>query len=158
VLTSKLTTTGYTTLAGFTTFNSRSLKWPAAFQSRTLLNMYRREATSLATNDEFTLAAPGAIALLCPKDDQKIGCMPDLKTVHIDLLQAVPASGRIITDTLIDRNPTRQATLFNYTGPGQLGAAIKAKGMVVGEANSYPTAAFNADLFRKMPYRIAGNS
>lgn len=158
ILTSKLTTTGYTALTGFTTFNSRSLKWPAAFQSRGLLNLYRREATTLATNDEFTLAAPGAIALLAPKDDQKIGCMPDLKTVHIDLLQAVPASGRIITDVLIDRNPTRVANLFNYSGPGPAGAAIKAKGVVVGEANNYPIQTFNADLSRKLPYRIQGNS
>lgn len=158
ILTSKLTTTGYTALTGFTTFNSRSLKWPAAFQSRTLLNMYRREATALGTNDEFVLAAPGAIALLAPRDDQKIGCMPDLKTVHIDLLQAVPASGRMITDTLIDRNPTRVASLFNYKGTGALGNAVKSIGKVRGQRDNYPISAFNADLARKLPYVIDGNS
>lgn len=158
ILTSKLTTTGYTTLAGFTTFNSRTLKWPAAYQSRGLLNKYRRESTTLATNDEFTLSAPGAIALQAPYDDQKIGCMVDCKTVHIDLLQAIPTSGRMITDVLIDRNPTRTANLFNYNGPGPMGAAVKALGQVVGEAGSYPVSQFNADLARKMPYRVKGNS
>lgn len=158
ILTSKLTTTGYTTLAGFSTFNSRTLKWPAAFQARTLLNMYRREQGALGANDEFTLAAPGAVPLYVPKKDQKIGTMVDCKTVHIDLLQAVPASGRIVTDTLIDRNPGRMAALFNYKGSGPLGSAVKSIGRVKGEADSYPVAAFNADLARKLPYRIDGNS
>jgi hypothetical protein len=158
ILTSKLTTTGYTSLAGFTTFNSRSLKWPAAFQARTLLNMYRREHMALGANDEFTLAAPGAVALLTPHRDQKTGCMPDLKTVHLDLLQAVPASGRIITDTLIDRSPTRMAAMFNYKGAGALGQSVKALGKVKGESDSYSVAGFNADLARKLPYRIGGNT
>ena len=157
ILTSKLTTTGYTTLAGFTTFNSRSLKWPAAYQSRTLLNEYRNNAPSLATNDEFTLAAPGAIALLTPQKEQKIGAMPDLKTVHLDFLQAAPTSGRIITDVLIDRNPTRVAQLFNYKGAGPLGASVKAIGTVKGEADNYSIGEFNADLARKLPYRIKGH-
>lgn len=156
ILTSKLTTTGYTTLAGFTTFNSRTLKWPAAYQARGLLNLYRREhIAGLATNDEFTLAAPGAVAIMVPRHDQKTGCMPDMKTLHIDLLQAVPASGRLITDTLIDRNPTRVSQLFNYKGAGPLGAAVKSMGRVVGEAGNYGISQFNADLARKLPYRLA---
>jgi hypothetical protein len=158
VLTSKLTTTGYTSLAGFTTFNSRSFKWPAGFQARTLLNMYRREQAALGTNDEFTLALPGAIALMAPRKDQKTGCMPDLKTVHVDLLQAVPTAGRMITDVLIDRNPTRVASMFNYKGAGPLGQSVKAIGKVKGEADSYPVGEFNAELARKLPYRIPGNT
>lgn len=157
VLTSKLTTTGYTSLAGFTQFNSRTFKWPAGFQARTLLNAYRRDHSALGTNDEFTLATPGAIALLAPHYDQKIGCMVDAKTVHIDLLAAAPASGRIITDVLIDRNPTRLAAMFNYKGAGPLGAAVKGIGVVRGDRESYPISTFNADLARKLPYRIKGN-
>jgi len=159
ILTSKLTTTGYTSLAAFTTLNSRSLKWPAAFQTRTLLNLYRRESElSLGTNDEFALAAPGAMALVCPHRDQKIGNMIDLKTVHLDLLQAVPTNGRLITDVLIDRNPTRVAAQFNYKGAGALGAAVKSIGMVKGQADNYSMGEFNADLARKMPYRIKGHT
>jgi hypothetical protein len=158
ILTSKLTTTGYTALTGFTTFNSRTLKWPAAFQARTLLNMYRRNAPALATNDEFALAAPGAVALLAPQWDQKIGTLPDCKTVHIDLLQAVPTNGRMITDVLIDRNATRVAQQFNYKGAGALGNAVKSIGMVKGQSMNYPIAAFNADLARKLPYVISGAS
>lgn len=154
VITSKLATTGYTSLAAFTTINSRTLKWPAAFQTRTLLNMYRREATTLGTNDEFTLAAPGAIAVYVPHDDQKSGRLVNAKTLHLDLLQAVPASGRLITDVVIDRNPTRVAQYFNYSSPGQVGAAIKAKGRVVGGKASYGMTEFNGDLARALPYRI----
>lgn len=155
-LTSKLTTTGYTTLVGFTTLNSRTLKWPAGFQTRTLLNMYRRDHWALGTNDEFTLAAPGALALLAPRREQKTGCMVDCKTVHVDLLQAVPTSGRIITDVLIDRNPTRTAAMFNYKGAGAYGSAVKALGAVKGEAANYSVGEFNADLARKLPLTIKG--
>lgn len=155
-LTSKLATTGYTSLAAFSTFNSRTLKWPAGFQARTLVNMYRRDHWALGTNDEFLLAVPGAIPLLAPRREQKIGCMVDCKTVHIDLLQAVPASGRMITDVLIDRNPTRVASMFNYKGAGPLGAAVRSIGIVKGEADNYPVSAFNADIAKKLPYVIKG--
>lgn len=154
ILTSKLTTTGYTTLAGFTTFNSRTLKWPAAFQSILLQTEYRRESTFLAANDEFTLAAPGAIALMVPRDDQKIGKMPNTKSFHLDLLQAAPTSGRLITDTVIERNAQATAQLLGYDSPGQVGAAIKQSGVVVGAAGNYPVKAFNGDLARYMPLRV----
>lgn len=156
-LSSKLTTTGYTSLAGFTTFNSRSLKWPAALQTRTLVNVYRREQTSFSASDEFLLAAPGAIPILAPYHDQKIGRLPDLKTLHIDMLQAVPASGRLFTASIIDRNPQRVSTMFNYKGPGAAGHAVKQLGYVKGAADNYDMATFNVDLARKMPYRIKTN-
>lgn len=158
VMTSKLATTGYTSLAGFSTLNSRTFKWPAAFQTSTLVNLYRREfELGIGANDEFLLAAPGAIPLMVPHRDQKIGCMVDAKTIHLDLLQAAPAGGRIITDTLIDRNPTRQAMLFGYSGVGQYGAAITAKGVVKGAADNYSVAETDKDLARKLPLRIKGH-
>jgi ABC-type lipopolysaccharide export system ATPase subunit len=93
-----------------------------------------------------------------PRLEQKIGKMPDIKTLHIDLLQAIPTSGRLITDVLIDRNPTRVAALLGYNGAGPLGQSARALGVVKGDAGNYGTNEFNADLFRKMPYRIKGNT
>jgi hypothetical protein len=154
ILTSKLATTGYTSLAAFTTLNSRTLKWPAAFQTILLQTEYRREATFLAANDEFTLAAPGAIALLVPRDEQKIGLMPDTKSLHIDLLAAAPTSGRLITDVVIDRNATQTTSLLGYDSPGQAGAAVKQAGVVVGESGNHPLKTFNGELARRLPLRV----
>ena len=154
IISSKLTTTGYTTLAPFTTLNSRTLRWPASFQTRMLTDEYRREQTMHHTGDEFLLAATGAIPVLIPRRDQKIGCMIDTKSLHLDLLAAAPTSGRLITDVLIDRNAQQTADQMGYDGPGQAGAAIKTAGRVVGEAGNFPTAAFNGDLARKLPIRV----
>jgi hypothetical protein len=155
IITSKLATTGYTSLAAFTTVNSRTLKFPAAFNTRFLLDEYRQEAPgNLATNDEFTLAAPGAIAFMVPRNGQKIGNMVDMKSLHIDLLQAAPTSGRLITDVLIDRNADSSAAQLGYDNPGQVGAAVKNSGVVVGNAGNYDVRTFNGELARKMPLRV----
>jgi hypothetical protein len=155
-LSSKLTTTGYTTLAAFTTLNSRTLKWPASFQTPLLVDEYRREATVFATNDEFLLAAPGAIPIVSPRQTQKIGNMVMTKSLHLDLLAAAPTNGRLITDVLIDRNPVLSSNQLGYDGPGPLAAAIKQHGVVVGAVPgaNYQTRAFNGELARKMPLRI----
>lgn len=154
ILTSKLTTTGYTTLAPYTTFNSRTAKWPASFQSALLVDEYRREGTFFAANDEFLLAAPGAIPLIVPRDEQKTGNMIDTKSFHLDLLQGAPANGRIITDVLIDRNATQTAMQLGYDSPGQAGNAIKQLGQVQGAADNYQVKQFNGELARKLPIRV----
>jgi hypothetical protein len=151
VLSSKLTTTGYTTLAGFTTFNSRTAKWPASYQTPLLVDEYRREATFLAANDEFLLAAPGAIPLIVPRDEQLTGKMVDCKSFHLDLLQAAPTSGRFITDVIVDRAPAQTAMQLGYDNPGQAGAAVKQMGVVKGAGDNYPVRAFNGELARKLP-------
>jgi hypothetical protein len=61
LLGSKLTTTGYTSLAAFTTLFSRTLELPPQYQTHVLLDEYRMFADSLGTNDEFALATPGMI-------------------------------------------------------------------------------------------------
>ncbi len=154
ILTSKLATTGYTTLAPHTTLFSRTLKFPPAYDAHILLDEYRREATALGANDEFTLATPGAIALVSPRDYQKTGQMIDMKTLHLDLLSAAPASGRLITDVLIDRSGELAALTEGYPSAGEAQQAVKAHGVVVGAADSYAIGGFNAALARKLPLRI----
>jgi hypothetical protein len=154
ILTSKLTTTGHTDLSGFATLNSRTLKWPAAYQTHNLIDDYRINTQAFATNDEFLAAATGAIPLLVAERDQKIGNMPDMKSLHLDLLAAVPTSGRLITDTVIDRNGDMSALAEGYDSPGSLAAAVGKFGVVVGGAKSYPVRGFNAQLARKLPIRL----
>jgi hypothetical protein len=158
-ITSKLTTTGYTSLAAFTTLNSRTLKLPPAYETHMLVDEYRREATGgLSTTDEFVLAAPGAIPLCGARKGQKIGKMLDTKSLHIDLLAAAPASGRLLTDVIIDRSGELAALQEGYGSPGELQSALKAHGVVVGEAGNYPVNAFNAMLGRKLPLRVKPGS
>jgi hypothetical protein len=156
ILTSKLTTTGGTDLSTFTTLNSRSLKWPAAYQAHNLVDDYRINTESFATNDEFLAASYTALAIIAPEKFQKTGCMPDMKSLHLDLLASAPAGGRLITDVVIDRNSDMAALAEGYPNPGALAAAVRANGIVVGAGDNYPINGFNAQLARKLPIRIRG--
>lgn len=153
-LTSTLTTTGYTDLSTLTTLNSRSLKWPAAYQTRMLIDQYREEQTFFSATDEFLLAATGAYALVMPKRNTLVGQLPDLKSLHLDLITAVPASSRLITDVIIERNAETSARILGYDNPGELQAAVQANGIVVGEAGNYPVrGGFDKRLASKLPVR-----
>lgn len=154
ILTSKLTTTGHTDLSSYTTANSRSLKWPAAYQTHNLIDDYRFNTVHFGTNDEFLASATGALPILVPELYQKTGAMPDLKSLHLDLLAAAPSGGRLLTDTVIDRNPDMAALAMGYDSPGALALAIKERGVVKGGAGNYPVRAFNAPLARRLPIRI----
>lgn len=154
IITSKLTTTGYTDLSGFTTLFSRTLKLPPAYQTHMLQNEYRQSATAVSTTDEFLLAANGAVALHVPLEDQKIGKMIDTRTLHLDLLAAAPTSGRLLTDTVIDRSGELASLVAGYPSAGELAMAIRKGGQVVGEGGNYPANGFNAQLARKLPIRV----
>jgi hypothetical protein len=155
-LSSKLTTTGYTSLAAFTQINSRTLEFPAAFQTFELVDDYRYNVPgALGTNDEFLLATPGALPIMVPDIDQQIGRMIDTKTLHIDLLAAAPTSGRLWTDVIIDRNPDYTAMAMGYGDREQLAQAIRRAGHIQGgDGREYPAGGFNRDLARKLPIRI----
>lgn len=154
ILTSKLTTTGHTDLSGFTTLNSRTLKWPAAYQTHNLVDDYRINTESFATNDEFLADATGAIAILGAEKWQKTGGMPDMKSLHLDLLAAAPTSGRLITDVVIDRNADMAALAEGYDSPQSLANAVKRAGVIVGSNKQHGLTGFNAQLARKLPLRI----
>lgn len=154
ILTSKLTTTGYTDLSAFTTLNSRTLQWPAAYQARQLVDEYLFNTQAIATNDEFLLTSYGALGVLLPDMWQKTGQMIDTKSLHLDLLAAAPASGRLITDVVIDRNADMAALSMGYPSPDALAAAVKKSGKVVGARQQYNVNGFNAQLARRLPLRI----
>lgn len=154
ILTSKLTTTGYTDLSSFATLNSQTLRWPAAYQAHNLVDDYLVNADATASNDEFMRAATGALAIVAPEREQQIGRCVDMKTLHLDLLAAAPTGGRLLTDTIVDRDGTLAAITEGYASPGDLAMAVKAHGHVVGDGKDYPVASFNAALARKLPIRI----
>lgn len=158
ILTSKLTTTGYTELlALYATINSRTLQLPASYQTFNLVDEYRYNTNMFATTDEFLLTATtaGALAIIQPEVDQMIGAMIDTKTLHIDLQAAAPASGRLLTDTVIDRNGDLAAITEGYASPGELANAARTSGYVDGgSGRKFPAKSFNAALARKLPLII----
>lgn len=151
---SKLTTTGYTSLAAFTTLFSRTLELPPQFESDMLLDEYRKTATALGTNDEFALATPGAIALKIPHRLQKIGQMIDCKTLHIDLRAAAPTNGRVLLDAVIPRSPVMGAVAMGFENPSALASAVRQSGVVQGEGGQIPVSHMLANLTRVLPVRL----
>jgi hypothetical protein len=158
ILTSKLTTTGYTELlALYSALNSRTLVWPASYGTDNLVDEYRYNTEAFATNDEFLLTATtaGALALVQPDRYQKTGQMIDTKTLHLDLLAAAPTGGRLLTDVVIDRAGDLAAVSMGYGSPGEVQAAIREKGKVNGgHGREYAVRGFNAALARKLPIRL----
>jgi len=143
-----------TSLAANTTIFSRTMDLPPAFQTHILVDQYRRSSDALGASDEFTLAAPGAIPLIVPTRAKKIGTMIDTPTLHIDLLRAAPASGRLLLDTLVNRTPNMAALGAGYGSPEDLATAINASGQVVGAAGNMSAREVPKALARKMPIRI----
>lgn len=158
ILTSKLTTTGYTELlALYPTLNSRTLNWPASYAPYNLVDEYRYNTQQFATNDEFLLTSTtaGALAIFEPDRDQMTGQLVDTKTLHIDLMAAAPASGRLLTDVVIDRAGDLAAVTMGYGSPGEVQNAVREKGKVNGGGGrEYAVRSFNAALARKLPIRI----
>lgn len=154
IVTSKLTTTGYTDLSGFTTLFSRTIELPPQFETDMLIDEYRKGAEAIGTNDEFTLAANGAIPIKIASRYQKIGQMIDARTLHLDLRAAAPTGGRLLLDVVTDRSPTMAALQMGYESPSSLAAAVKARGVVVGEAGNIPAREMVATLARRTPIRI----
>jgi hypothetical protein len=154
VITSKLATTGYTSLAPYTTIFSRTIETVPSLETDILVDQYRRGADSLGANDEIALAAPGAIPLQIAKKNQKTGEMIDCRTLHIDLQQAAPAGARLLTDTVVDRSPNLAALTEGYRSPSELAAAIRDYGYVVGDSGNTPARDFVGPLARRLPIRL----
>lgn len=155
LVTSKLPTTGYTSLAAYTTIFSRTMETPPSFETSLLRQRYRRYSDALGTNDEFLLAAPGAIPLVCPNRDQKIGEMINTKTFHLDFLAAAPTNARLLTCAIKNRTPNLAALVMGFGTPAELQAAIATHGRVVdGSPGGSPASGYLADLARRLPLRL----
>jgi hypothetical protein len=151
---SKLTTTGYTSLAGFSTIYSRSLDVPPNYVVNGLREMYRFGADAIGANDNFLATTPTAINLVFPHRYQRTGRMLDLRTLHIDLLQVAPAGGRLLLDVVTDRTPNLAALEMGFPSAGELAQAIDAYGWIVGEGANYPVRGSNKILAKRLPIRL----
>lgn len=154
ILGSKLTTTGYSSYAGYTTIYSKTLDFPPNFETSILLDEYRMSHEAVGTNDEALLAAPGMLPLVFPDRRQKIGAMIDTPQLHIDLLAAAPASGRLLIDAVVNREPNMAATALGYASPDDVASAIASHGRIVGESGNHVATTFPKPLARKLPIRI----
>lgn len=155
---SKLATTGHSSWAAFTTFDSQTLRFPPSVPSDVLIDRYRMERNSLNAADEITLATPGAVAFVVPDLDQKIGAMVDAKTVHIDLKAAPPTSARLLISAIKDRNAELAALVAGYANVSDYQAALHRFGRVVTPGGNKPATAFAPHLVRRFPVRISSGN
>lgn len=158
ILGSTLTTTGYTSLAGFTTINSQTLDLVPSMETDMFQDLYRRYSDSLGSNDECTLAANGALPIVVPSRWKKVGEMIDMQSLHLNLNAAAPTSGVLLTDTVIDRNPTMAALAMGYSSPDDLAAAAASTGQVVDSNGGSPVKSMVGKLARRLPVRIKGKA
>lgn len=159
VLSSVLTSTGYTSMAGVTVLNSNSpdLFFPD-FPSYLARDRYRRMSDSLdTTNDEFIRSTPTAIPLITPDRDQKYGSMPQFKSVHLKI-GSTPASAVLIKDTLVPRPLRITAKQMGFASTGEYQNAVINHGYAVTAEGSKgrPVREWNERLARISPLRIEG--
>ena len=156
-LTSRLDTTGYTSLtaATYNTFDSRSLGWEAGLHPRILRYRYRQGQLAVAANDEFLLAsgAFGAIPIVSADKDQRIGQMPMVQRLHLDLNAAAPAGGVILASAIKDRPTLYSAYSAGYQDQNQYLADLQSNGFVR-DGSDTPVANFDPFLVNRMPIRI----
>lgn len=153
-LTSKLATTGYTSLAGFTSLDSRTLNWESGFHPRYLRERYKKQHLSIdAAVDLHLLATPAAIPLINGDKDQRTGKCPNLDKLHLDLNAAAPASGVILIGAFKDRHPLYSAYSAGYNDQGQFLADVSQYG-VVRDGKNTPVSQFDPYLVNRLPVRI----
>jgi len=156
-LTSRLTTTGYTSLtaATYSAFDSRSLGWEAGLHPRILRQYYRQGQVAIASNDEYLLAsgAFGAIPIIAAQKDQRIGQMPMLDRLHLDLNAAAPSGGVLLASAIKDRPPAYSAYACGYQDVNQFAADLLARGQVR-DGSDTPVAEFDPFLVTRFPVRI----
>jgi hypothetical protein len=151
-LSSSLATTAYTSLSGFTTLDSRDLRWPAGFETAYLLNRYQKMRAFRVSGDEFD--AQNAIPFVFPEERQRIGTMPDLGTLHLDLNAAAPTGGQLFLAQIVDRHPDLAATWMGYPTPGDLADAIRKFGVINDSNGGTRANRYHPMLARRLPIRL----
>lgn len=158
IITSKLTTTGYTSLATLTQFDSDTLKLPPTTDPFIFLDRYRRMSWALGTNDEFADGTPSAIALVNADYQQKIGCMPNVDNLHIRQNVTPVTQQRLLTVTIRNRTMRLAALVSGSLSEADLLAKIANQGVVVdGKPGGTPAVDYDPVLVRRLPIRFGGD-
>lgn len=155
ILSSNLTTTGYTDLSGITALNSNNLDWYQDTPTSLLLDEYRHGGGSPIdeTNDPFVLAH--ALALVTPDKYQRIQDSILIDSAHLKL-GATPASATLIMDRYVARPPNATAKSMNLSVDAYL-QAVLTQGVVIGSDGSKVSARELPDaLARILPLDISG--
>lgn len=153
ILSSVLTTTGYTALTGITVLNSNNLEVFPDFPRLLAVDRYRRMADSLGSLDQFV--AGTAIPLITPDRGQMIGKMPIVRAAHLRM-GSTPTSAIVLRDVVVARPPNISALHMGYPDVQSYQLGILRGGRVVDEKNTHVKNT-PAELARIMPVRIKGD-
>jgi hypothetical protein len=153
IITSELTTAGYTSLAAQTEFTSHTFEMQS-LDAEIVRQEYLAKSPTRASDDEFLASTPNAVAIVSPSQGQHIGKMQDLDSFHMEL-QAVPTGGKMITCVIKDRNADLAKELFGYGSVIDYANAAKEIGRVVGKGgNGSHVSNWDKKLRRRLPLRI----
>lgn len=155
----KLTTTSASSWAAFTTVDSQTLGFPARFETEILRRRYRLQSDNINSNDPIVALTPLALPFVTPDRVQKIGRMPDIATLHLDLGAAPPANSRLFTSVIKDRAPRLGALVAGYASIGDYQAALEAHGHIVSaKGKNVKATQFAAKIARRLPMTIGSGS
>jgi hypothetical protein len=153
-----LTTTSASSWAAYTTLDSQTLALPARFPTAMLRRQYREQsAIVLNTNDPIVASTPLAVPIVTPDRQQKIGRMPNIKSLHVDLAAAPPANAQLLMGVIRDRHARLASMVAGYANTGDYQVALEKRGEIVSaKGKNTPVTANLADLMRRLPVRVGG--
>lgn len=155
IITSDLgATAGYTSLAAQVSVNSEALMFPSALDTQLLIDKYRQNKISPASDDEFLASTPGALPLLTPDNEQNIGNMPLIDTLDVTDLASVPTSGRLVTCSVVDRPGSLSAEWLGFGSVADFVAAVRDRGQVKGARGKSHVKFWDPVLTRRLPIRV----
>ncbi len=156
LLSSVLTTTGYTDLSGITVQNSTNLEIFPDFPNGLAIDRYIRSSDSPLSATLDQVRAKTAISIISPDRNQKIGAMPMVKAAHLRM-GSTPASCVLIRDVLVNRPMNVSGLLVNQPDQLSYQRAVTTSGRVRdGKSGGTPVTQYNPDLARILPIRVGG--
>lgn len=161
LLSSVLATTGYTSLTGVTTLNSQSLLWVPNMDVYMLRQEYRRRAvrglaknTSGAETDKNVITTYTSIPLQVPRFDEKIGSLPIIDSLHLDLRTSAPSGAQLITQQIRDRDPMLAAQWLGFSSRAAYEQALAEGGVVAAAGGSAKLSDWDPLLAKRLPLRL----
>jgi len=148
-------TLGYTTLAGITEIDSKVLNYADLVPDIVRQEYRQAMGGSLASDDECVAATPNAIPVFFPEKGQRNGRLPDLDSFDYKFNGSVPASSKMITCVIEDRQPSLAAEWMGYRTPQDFLAAVDQFGKVSGKGKKRGHVKnWDDTLVARLPLRI----
>lgn len=153
----KLATTGMSSLAAYTTFDSVALGYLPSHEVETLVEHYLRQTDGVFASDPFLASTITAIPLVAPCHRQKIGAMMDLGEFMLDIKAAPPSYMRLLTSVVMDRIPSQAARDIGQPSPAEYQQAAVERGEVPNpNGTNKQWKGFPNNLRRRLPVRAKG--